>query len=346
MLVFKPPFIYSNLNAIFAIISSTILATIFISRKNKIKNLIITSVLILFFIYQLIFYKISASFAIIVSTLALLYMSAKTNHIEKQAVSKNFKNAIYWISVTSVLFSFPFLFESHLNRYSTLNGDPNYTALVTITPLLLALTITHHSLKKSICILLIIFILITSASRTALLAVIIFFINYRITTSLYSKIFVIIILLISIFSQYIALIIPELLTSLSSSEDSIRLFNMNDRSNEIRLESYNLALTTIQDNFNYFLINGTRDYRSWAPGILDIPHNWFIQSVLGYGFLLTLIVTITMARSILKLVSSLPQIIPFLSFLLFYAGILSIYPLQVPLTLVIFYFLSTKYRPY
>ncbi|EMC9359163.1 O-antigen ligase family protein [Proteus mirabilis] len=336
--LYKPPFIFEVTNAVFNIISATIFMLSFIFKKIPKKIYILALILFSYFMYQLVFYGITASYSLIVAMIGLTYLIS--NNAYSNILITKIRNAsfIYWSIIICVLSSFFFIFESHMGRYSTLNGDPNYTALISITALLIALYSCDKILKKSIVFILIFIILIATSSRTAIIGLLIFFIFQRIKKPMVKYWLFTFLFVFSITSQYlISNWFPDIL-SFFNFDSSYRLLNLNDHSNSIRIEAYNDAVITITSNMSYFLFNGAKYYADWNQYAINIPHNWFIQATFGYGLLTTITISIILMYAIKTLAIKYPLILSLLSFLIFFASTLSIYPLQTPLILILFFF--------
>lgn len=335
--LFKPPFSYTSENAVLAIITGGALFFLYLWEVKRFTYYLIVMLFITYFLFQFFLYSISASFTMLSSSLGVLFLSNLLKMHRVKTVTFN-KNVIFYTTIISVLLSCLFIYESHVGRYSTFNGDPNYTALVISVPLLLALNVATTRFKKISCYILLFLTAFFTSSRTLVIGLIIFLFMFNRVGKKGNFALFLFVFLFSIFSQYmVAYVLKDFMQHFDLGQ-SYRLFNFDDDSNRIRIVSYISAVDMIYKNFSYFIFNGARYYSDWNQYAENIPHNWFVQSVFGYGLLMTLGFCLLYIIGAYKLNRVEPIFLPYISYIVFFGGILSVYPFQIPLCLIIIFF--------
>lgn len=320
--IFKPPFEYHLANSLIIITSFLILLLVEIKEiKFKIADLAIIFISLLSFFLS----KSYAGPLILFTFLIFIRLKAESNtYLDEK--TKFIVLALVAISLFS-------LHESHLDRYSTINGDPNYTALITIFPILIIISCSSKKFIVFFCYFLVLFILYATASRTALLATLLYLICAFLKNKLIKKFILISVLLTSILAQPILAFFLLANFENSLANEGSRFLNFYDSSNLDRLDSYLKAAEFVMRIENW---TGVRYYMEANHSASNIPHNWFMQIAISNGL------PFAIFSSIILIIFSLNlkiQHTPFLIFLLTFATILSIYPLLIMLSI---YTLSLK----
>jgi len=219
-------------------------------------------------------------------------------------------------------------------RYFLYNGDPNYTAVLMLTPLLMLLTYKLSIYKYVILIIMIIAILQLTVSRMAILAIAIFLILYFTSRNNNNKLFrfiAIFIVLMGVFSQFLFyLYMDDIFNLFEFSATESRLLQFADNSNAARLFAFNDAFSFVLPKVE-FLISGTSHYLDLNKNASLIPHHWFMLMWVQYGLMFTTLILILILR-ILYIAPS--NIVFILTSLMVMASILGPFVLKSPLMLV------------
>lgn len=328
--IFKPPFHFLFLNALFIHIYSLVVLIFSLFYRLRQKYIIIFFVFLFPLSYLTIVDKVTATYPFVVALFSLLIISDKF-----QFHNYSCRNLTHFILISTVLFSFFFLYESHIDRYLLVNGDPNYTSLILLTVLLVSFVFSVSNKFKVLVLLLMFFAIYLTKSRTAILALAAFFLCCKIKRKLLLFYFI---LFVSIVSQYFfSYIFPSILSDLDFGHS--RFFDLNDASNIERITIYKEAVDFISSHFTHFLINGVTNYLEINKLATNIPHNWFVQFILGFGFLFSIYYLVVVVF-VAKIVSGKSYyLLAFMCFFFVYASFLSYYSLATPLLfLVLFLF--------
>ncbi|MEQ9107793.1 MAG: hypothetical protein RLO04_10035 [Limnobacter sp.] len=243
------------------------------------------------------------------------------------------------------------LFGSVDGRWVGSWGDPNFAALWLITPLLFLLTIANQVviqkknillLIKSIVLILSISISLATESRMALLALTVFYITNHLIKNNREKqarFIATLILIASIVGQYFLFFIFSDYINIGNTDNSNlfeRTLNINDTSNLTRVSSAFHSINRIIESSSLEILFGQRYlFDELSNSGIHLAHNWFIQSVITNGLLVTSIICILITQ-IIKIGNK--KIIPFVSSIMICASILSAVPI---IYLFTFYAIAT-----
>ncbi|MEB2755145.1 O-antigen ligase family protein [Citrobacter freundii] len=325
LFIYKPPFDLTVLNAL--IIHFFAFVALFVIIKQGVYRNVFYCMcaLIIPLLFLTVTSGIVAAYPMAVAVVAMLALS---NSKYTRPIQQDDFFSI--LALLILICSFWSLYESHTGRYSLLNGDPNYTSLILLTINLLMLKIVKSKILKNIIYMTILFSVFITGSRTAVLALL----AYCIASKIKSKFsFFLVLLFMSVTIQYVAAyILPNLLTYFNFGH--IRYLNLDDPSNIERTMIYKDAVDFIFNRMDYFWINGTTDYFSMNPDATNIPHNWFVQSILGFGFTYTIIYTLVLILVVRKIHFVNYYLYPFICFFIMYSAFLSYYSLTTPLLFI------------
>ncbi|PVU65478.1 hypothetical protein C9E85_12590 [Plesiomonas shigelloides] len=320
VLLLKPQFYHTTENAIIIQMLSVITFCYYSFFSGGVgRSYFFWGIIFLFVLFPLtILFKITACYPMVVGILCVF------ERRRSFPVRDNGKAAL----LLGVCFLFSFLlYQSHLGRYSLLNGDPNYTSLIFLTLILVAHYISNSPLLKVFSVLFVFFIVFMTESRTAVIAVLAYFICSKIK---YKRFFSLSIFIFSIVSQYFsAYVFPRLISSVELGEN--RFFDLNDASNHERISIYKQAVDYIGEHFYFFLSRGVTDYLAVNLNATNIPHNWFVQSIIGFGLIFTLVYSIVMMFYIATTKHEHCYVLPFMCFFMIFGAFLSYYSLTSPL---------------
>lgn len=320
--IFKPDFDQGTINS-FLIFASLLFLTAYL-LISRINFNYIEIVFIFSLVFFIVFFTATYYASLIILTCFFIRNAINSKYINKSEpffIKKT--QTITSITTMLLVISLFSLKDSHLGRYSSLNGDPNYTALIYIFFLLIIskLNLGNNLLNKLIMYPAIIIIIIITQSRTALLGLIAFYITKKFKKS--SSLIVSTIFLLSIFSQglaYIALI--NNFEGAEAANDFGRFFVLIDKSNYLRLLAFADSINFIITPENYL---GSSNYFNSNIDATHIPHNWFLQIAISNGL------PVAVATSI-YFISTIPKIkyenLPIIAYILVFSTNLSWYPLS------------------
>ncbi|MDE1493763.1 O-antigen ligase family protein [Xenorhabdus bovienii] len=334
--IFKPPFKEYATNAIIIHLFSFVsLISMFSYRRIKIKIALIAMLLYGLILYQTISFNITAAYPLATSLLFLYFIKEKNI-----SFSCKYNPLILLIPIALATIT---IHESHIGRYSLLNGDPNYTCLLITTLCILLLTTYKRNYVFLLSLFIITLTIILTQSRTGLLALFVFYLCKKTNNKLLLTYFIIV---FSIIAQFIlAYLLPSTIEYFDFGHEN-RFLNFNDKSNIDRIYIYKLAFDFLINNIDEFWFHGIRNYLEVNTIAENIPHNWFIQSIIGFGLTFTITYIIFLLYILYKLGDKIKFLLPFICYFFIYASFLSYYPLTTPflLTLLFFFYLSKKYN--
>lgn len=261
--------------------------------------------------------------------LPMLYISNKSLHNEKIIISRTMALLLYMIPT---LICIALTADFSTGRLVIFNGDPNYSSIIIISPLIVLYNLFRHDGYRHFITCIMFFVVLLVGSRMALIGVFLFVIIEEINLSDKLK------LRLSYLMLILSFLVPSILHyifeisggNIIEYSSQNRLFVLNDESNFDRYKLYISAIDFLSGDIRGFLSGTPLDIYFSKSSATLIPHNWILLITLQYGVFYTLAVLISLMVYINKKATSSTV------FIIFCASVLGAMPLSVPILFIFF----------